>query len=324
MLTKTIDSEDYKYYNKFEEIPIDDLEFIWYLDCKSENMTDISFIINIPNLKELDASYNLITSLVIHDSLEIINIKNNQINILPTFISAKSINISFNRLTSIYSLPKIKKLDVSNNLLNILILEPSLIELNCSYNNINKIICNTNKIYKLEQIDCSYNNMNNINFIFILYYLNEIIYNNNIITYIAPHIKRLLSDDNLYYKKSRHSITMKEQLKIHDILLKRPINFNIAKKEILNHPYLSNSAKYQMLYYSEFDEPNYKIHITYKELLCSAWAIIRKNNNNPLFDYISNLNYIYMTPHICKCRSCQLINLSNFMDNLKTTEGYYN
>ena len=67
-----------------------------------------------------------------------------------------------------------------------------------------------------------------------------------------------------------------------------------------------------MLYYCEFDEPNYKIPITYKELLCSVWTILRTHEN--MNKYISNLNYIYRKPHDCRCRSCQLINLSNFMD----------
>jgi hypothetical protein len=80
----------------------------------------------------------------------------------------------------------------------------------------------------------------------------------------------------------------------------------------LNCPSLSAIAKEQLLYYSEFDEPNYKIPVTFKELLCSVWAIIKSNHN--YYQYILNLNYIYMAPHICKCRSCQLINLSKFMD----------
>jgi Leucine-rich repeat (LRR) protein len=329
MLIKTIDSDEYIIYNNFDEIPKDDLEYIWYLSCNNENITDIDFIMNIPNLKELDASYNLITTIPIHDSLEIINVKNNKIDILPTLL-AIDIDISFNKVKLLYGLPNIKKLNISNNLLTSIVLEPSLIELNCSYNNIgaiqqidpsghinkiiNKIICGK-KYYNIEKIDCSYNRLNNINFIFILNSLVKIIYNNNLITYMAPHVKRILNIDgnnNEYYKKSRHSITTREQLKIHSILLKPPTDFNTVKKDITDNQYLTDIAKEQMLYYSNFDEPNYKIYITYKELLCCVWAIIKNNyyNNN----YISNLNYIYNAPHICRCRSCQLINLSNFMD----------
>ncbi len=313
MLIKTIDSDEYIIYNSFNEIPEDDLEYIWYLDCHNENITNIDFIMNIPNLKELDASNNLITTMPVHESLEIINIKNNQIDILPTLSSAIDIDISFNKIKLLYGLPNIKKLNISNNLLINILLEPSLIELNCSYNYINKIICDK-KYYNVEKIDCSYNRLNNINFIFILNFLTEIIYNNNLITYMAPHVKRILrldDNNNKYYKKSRHSITMKEQLKIHDILIKPPMDFDKVKNEISKNIYLTNIAKEQMLYYSEFDEPNYKIFITYKELLCCVWAIINNNINN---NYISNLNYIYRKPHDCKCRSCQLINLSNFMN----------
>jgi Leucine-rich repeat (LRR) protein len=311
MLIKTIDSYNYKNYNNFDEIPADDLEYIWYLDCHNENITNIDFITNIPNLKELDASNNNITTIPIHESLEIINIKNNQIDILPTLVSAIDIDISFNKIKLLYGLPKIKKLNISNNLLNNILLEKSLIELNCSYNNINKIICDK-KYYNVEKIDCSYNRLNNINFIFILDFLVEIIYNNNMITYMAPHVKRILNNDNEYYKKSRHSITMKEQLKIHNILIKPPMDFDKVKNEISKNPYLTDIAKEQMLYYCNFDEPNYKIFITYKELLCCVWAIINNNINNNYYYYISNLNYIYKAPHMCRCRSCQLINLSNF------------
>jgi Leucine-rich repeat (LRR) protein len=317
MLIKTIDSDEFIIYNNFGEIPEDDLEFIWYLSCRDENMTDIDFIMNIPNLKELDASYNSITTMPIHKSLEIVNIKNNKIDILPTLISAIDIDISFNKVKLLYGLPNIKKLNISNNLLTSIVLEPSLIELNCSYNNINKFSCN-NKYYCIEKIDCSFNRITNINFIFILDFLVEIIYNNNLITYMAPHVKRILSpdDNNKYYKKSRHSITMMEQLKIHSILLKPPIDFNTVKKEITENQYLTDIAKDQMLYYSQFDEPNYKMYITYQELLCCVWAIIKNNYyNNYYTQYISNLNYIYKAPHICKCKSCQLINLSNFMDD---------
>ncbi len=311
MLIKTIDSDNLIFYYSIDEIPANDLEYIWYLSCHNENINNIDFITNIPNLKELDASSNNITTMPIHDSLEIIDISYNQIDILPTLASAIDINASFNKIKLLYGLPKIKKLNISNNLLNNILLENSLIELNCSNNMINKIIFN-NKHNNLEKLDCSYNRLNNINFVFLLDFLTDVIYNNNMITYVAPHIKRLLSKDE-YYKKSRHSMTLNEQLKIHYILLKPPIDYAIVKNEISNCPVLTDNAKEQMLYYSEFDEPNYKIPVTYKELLCSVWAII-KYNCNQSYQYILNLNYIYIAPHICKCRSCQLINLSKFMD----------
>ena len=48
MLIKTIDSDNYIIYNSFDEIPVDDLEYIWYLFCSDENLTNIDFINNIP------------------------------------------------------------------------------------------------------------------------------------------------------------------------------------------------------------------------------------------------------------------------------------
>ena len=321
MLIKTIDSDDYKFYDKFDSIPIDDLEYIWYLSCSNDNYTNIDFINNIPNLMELDASNNKIKIIPSHDSIQILNINYNELTELPTLINAININASFNKLQFINPLPKIKKLDISNNLLNKIIIEPSLININCSHNIIKIIFCNNKWDYNLETIDCSYNRLNNINFMFILDNLSEIIYNNNFITYMAPHIRRLLvlynnnnTNDYLYlYRKKRHSINMKQQFKIHNILLKPPIDFNIVINEIVNCNYLSDIAKEQINYYSNFDEPNYKIPINYKELLCCVWTIIR--NSIGINKFINNLNYIYKKPHPCRCQSCQLINLSNCMDD---------
>ena len=44
------DSDEYIIYNSFNEIPEDDLEYIWYLDCHNENITNIDFKITKSNL----------------------------------------------------------------------------------------------------------------------------------------------------------------------------------------------------------------------------------------------------------------------------------
>ena len=314
MLVKTIDSDCYKSYNTFNDIPIDDLEYIWYLSCNNSNYTNIDFIINIPNLMELDASENKITNIPSHNSIQILDIHNNELVELPTLESAININASYNKISIIKDLNKIKTLNISNNLLQNIHLEPSLINLNCSYNNINKIIYDIKWDYNLEIIDCSYNRLNNINFMFILDNLHKIIYNNNMITYMAPHVNRILNDTNHIYKKRRHSININQQFKIHNILLKPPMEYDKVMNEINKCVYLEYNAKQQLIYYCDFDEPNYKIYITFKELLCSLWAIIKTHNY--YYRFITNLNYIYKQPLPCRCQSCQLINLSNALDDI--------
>ncbi len=313
---KTIDSEEFKLYDTFNDIPVDDYEYIWYLSCRNCKYNDIDFIKLLPNLKDLDASYNTINIMPFHESLENIEIRNNKLERLPTLPSIISMDVSYNKIKLINHYPHIKKLDISNNLLCTLTIEPTLIELNCSYNNITNIICNNIKSeYMLEKLNIKYNNLNNINFIYVLTNLISYDYSNNNITYTAPHIKRL--SENKIYKKRRHSINRAERFKIHNILLKRPLAIKNVIDIIQNNTYLTDEAKKQMLYYCNFDEPNYKIPINYRELLCSVWAIIKQKEltDNPLhIKLLLKLNYIYMKPHICRCQSCQLINLSTFED----------
>lgn len=313
---KTIDSEEFISYDIFSDIPIDDYEYIWFLSCKNSNYDNIDFIKFLPNLKDLDASYNNIMVMPFHESLENVNIRNNKLDRLPTLPYVINLDASYNMIKMINHFPRIKKLNISNNLLCSLTIEPNMIELDCSYNIITNIICDSADIYyKLEKLNIKYNKLNNINFIYLLNNLISYDYSNNIITYTAPHIKRL--HDTTIYKKRRHSINRKYRFKIHNILLKKPLHIDQVIYLIKNNPYLTEEAKKQMIYYSDFDEPNYKIPINYKELLCSVWAIIKQKEktDSPLhIKFLLKLNEIYIKPHICRCQSCQLINLSMFED----------
>jgi Leucine-rich repeat (LRR) protein len=313
---KTIESEEFISYDKLTDIPIDDYEYIWYLSCRNCKYTDIDFIKLFPNLKDLDASYNNINIMPYHELLENIEIRNNKLSRLPTLPCVINMDASYNKIRIINHYPMIKKLNISNNILCSLTIEPTLIELNCSYNLLTNILCNSvNSIYMLEKLDIKYNMINNINFIYVLNNLTSYDYSNNNITYIAPHIKRLYEGG--VYKKRRHSIDRIRRFKIHNILLKKPLDINVVIDMIKNNTFLTEEAKKQMIYYCDFDEPNYKIPINYKELLCSVWAIIKKREktDSPLhIKLLLKLNYIYNKPHICRCQSCQLINLSMFIE----------
>jgi hypothetical protein len=315
---KTIESEEFISYDKITDIPTHDYEYIWYLSCRNGKYTDIDFIKLFPNLKDLDASYNNISVMPYHELLENVEIRNNKLSRLPTLPCVINMDASYNKITMINHYPMIKKLDISNNLLCSLTIEPTMILLNCSYNSLTNIFCNSvNSIYMLEKLDIKYNMINNINFIYVLNNLTSYDYSNNNITYIAPHIKRLCNSEGEIYKKRRHSINRVQRFKIHNILLKKPLDIKVVIYMIKNNTFLTDEAKKQMIYYCDFDEPNYKIPINYKELLCSVWAIIKKTEKTDSPSHIKlllKLNYIYMKPHTCRCQSCQLINLSMFIE----------
>lgn len=300
---KTIDSDELKYYNSIADIPEDDYEYVWFLCCSHNNLTNIDFINKLPNLKELDASNNIITRMPIHDSIEYLDMHNNKLQVFPSLLNLIEVDISNNNINEIFCSPNITLLNISNNCMRLLYIFSTLKYLYCDNNQINKIyICNNNQ---LEELECHYNNLCDINFVFYLRYLKYFKYNNNYIKYIPPHIVRKFHSSEIILK-SRHSMNMEQIKKIHFIMNKVPFIYSVVITQINKSYILQNKTKKLLKLYCESDEINYKIRVTFKEMLCAIWTMI---HNNPRI--IFKLNESFCAPLKCRCLSCKLITLSN-------------
>ncbi|MBE9488616.1 MAG: fimbrillin family protein [Bacteroidetes bacterium] len=154
-----------------EALSIEEIEFNY---CKIKSLEGIKYF---KNLRELDCSDNLLTSL---------NVNNNP--------KLEELDCSYNKLTSlnIGDANYLRNIDCSNNLLNSINVDYniSLNELNCSSNNLKSIDVTYASLTKLE---CQNNNITSINF---NKYLSELDCSDNELTSINFTDKEYLCELN--------------------------------------------------------------------------------------------------------------------------------
>ncbi len=161
-----------------------------YLDISANQLTNVSPLYNLTNLKILDCNSNFITELDLSNliNLEDLNCAANLLSNLDvnSLVNLKELGSHYNQLNhlNVSGLTQLEILDCSNNELTSLDLS-SLLSLQmfyCSYNNLSELnlggLLNLNTVYcqsnqltylevsgcnELEFLECSYNILTNIN-----------------------------------------------------------------------------------------------------------------------------------------------------------------
>ena len=163
-------------YKNFYEIPIEYYNQIKVIKCNNNNLYNIDFIANFPNLIKLNASNNRIKYIPFISKLEELDIYNNQLEELPPLLNLKKLYAFNNNLSTIPEFPNLEIMDVSNNKIINLVCGKNITHLYISYNNISTIKFKGNLV---KDIECNSNSLTNFVFAKKLNNLQRIKYDNN-------------------------------------------------------------------------------------------------------------------------------------------------
>jgi len=292
-----LDNNDTYEYNHFQEIPSHMYSNIKALKCNNCNLDNIDFIANFINLKKLNASFNKIKQIPLITNLEELDIYNNELIDLPIMINLKKLYAFNNKLETIPFFPNLEIIDVSHNNISTISLGEKIIYIYIGFNKITQIeILNT----KVLELECNNNLLKTIHFIHGLDKLTKLNYNDNLISYEPPYVKRFLPNK---YKNnisnSDHIINNNVKKYILKLLENKPnMNYNRINCDILNNNILSPASKKILLIClnaKNIIEPT--LRITMLELLLNLWTDIKKKND---FDRINKI----LVSNKCKCISC--------------------
>jgi hypothetical protein len=293
-----LDNNNNHEFNNFNEIPQNMFSNIKALKCNNCNLDNIDFIANFINLKKLNASFNKIKQIPIVSNLEELDIYNNELVELPILINLKKLYAFNNKLKTMTFLPNLEIIDVSHNNISTILLGEKIQYIYIGFNKISQIkLLNT----KVLEIECNNNLLKTINFIHGLDKLTKFNYNDNLISYEPPYVKRFLpkSKKEKCISNSGHIIDTNVKNYILKLLEKKPnMNYHRIQCDILNNNILSPAAKKILLICLDAKniiEPI--LRITMLELLLNLWTDIKKKND------FYRINTILVSNQ-CKCISC--------------------
>jgi Leucine-rich repeat (LRR) protein len=284
--------------NSYQYISKDIYTKIISLKCNNCNLNNIDFIANFINLKKLNASFNNIKTIPIITSLEELDIYNNELEELPILPNLKKLYAFNNKLKSVPKLLNLEIIDVSHNNISNISLGENIIYIYVGHNKITKIDLLSKNVLELE---CNNNLLKTINFIHGLDKLIKINYNDNMITYEPPYVKRFVPNNNnqQLITNSMHQIDINATKYILKLLDKKPnMNYQRIDCDILNNNILNPASKKILLLCLKANniiEPTLKI--TMLELFLNLWTEIKKNNN------FNKINEVLIN-NKCKCISC--------------------
>jgi len=147
--------------NKLKSIP-ELPEFIEEIQIKNNQIIDITSLAKLEYLVRMDCSNNLINKLPIIDSLEVLEIGNNDLQTVPKLKNLKKLSCPNNKINTISELKNIIILECDNNLLETVENYTTLAELYCNRNKISEI----KNLNKLEILHCYGTNMKQIDYFY--------------------------------------------------------------------------------------------------------------------------------------------------------------
>ena len=315
--------------DNFDNIPLD----VYTIDCMYNNLVSLPEWTNLLNLHNIHCNNNDLTSLPEWNNL--INLQeiwcgHNNLTSLPEWnnlLNLKTINCSYNKLTNLPEWNNLVNLQVidsnTNNLTNL----PEWTNLT----NLHTISCVFNEITTLPNwdnldltyINCSHNNLTSLPSLWAQFpNLTTIIYHNNPIEYIPPHLLRRIEQQqegqDIYNDKQNihnHQIQQCLTNNINYLLSTPPtIPFDQVIEEIENE-----CLVYDLLMkYIKDDSVHSVLNVSFKDILISVWNKIRIHKDK--LEIIKILN-IEMLDSECKCftgRLTRLVNCLNVFDeNIK-------
>ena len=301
-----------KYQDFIEIQQLSDYDSIVYINCSSNNLTDLPS--KLPgSLQELHCSDNNLTFLPskLPESLRGLVCSNNNLTSLPSSLP-ESLRVLYcyqNNLTSLpSSLPdSLRVLYCSDNNLTELPskLPGSLRVLYCYYNKLKALPINLHELRNLTLVDCS----------------------DNEIEYIPPQTTRFLNSlkntdmtqPKLYNDgQNVHDHQIQESIRnsIYGVIKEKPsITTEEMNEEIVSNTVLTEVTKRLLLEYCGDESIHGVMGISFKELLLAVWSIIRDHKDGNEILGIMNTE---MADADCKCftgKMSRLINCLNGYDD---------